>query len=1237
MSQHHSVVAVSGWALFGLPTWGRSFWQDHNDGNLILLYASGDNEVDYVTSSTSGETWSAPSFAFSVDTYGVHNNFDTAMDRQGHVHCLHRWQSSGCYSVLGKNHMAGTWAPSGETRGFITAGDSGLAKGVNGSIEVSQEALAAPALPDFATVFGQAFPCVRLVAKDANNFVRLFYLGAPFDNYPVEDTTFNNVFSGTDNALYLNAGREGGYPVFTNTGSKTISGNNRRYPGEAVTYLVDGTGFLHTIQRTAGGFDWRAIQIPVKDIAYTAGTPDEEGYVARLAFGPTMARASATTVLNASGTTPSGIPLHLFLVSQSGNHRTNFTLLGASKEIVIDTATPEYGSWFGNVDSSGFYADPSPAFGVGSLPEVGLLARCPNGITFEDNIPKNVLSYYQPSGVLVDISWRNQPQQLHLYFLTYDTNGEQVISRMLCDVRGDWWGGFAGTTFYPPQRMLVTLPSVSHSVSGLHSWAPAGQEHVGGSGLFAVWNNFKALRHAVFQHEGAAKHEMVVTAGSGLDNQYRLVVWDYDLSIDASAHMRLPTYVRRLTGTLHNYTGILQEEAQGLIDGNYPSGLILDTGDSVAIDFGANQIVNRFEALFSGPNLFESVFNYSLSGSLDGTVWYPVLQQQFHWTEGTSGSGLLLKVSSESDTRLGDTAPNANAFQTVFSTLHPFVSRYVTLHMDAGGLWQNNGSQQAYIHGLRFYGVHTTKGFISTGSNNFPSTLIEAPKAPLNLPETFRDVEEGDIPYNWRNTGNVNWFVRGSGTTTQDGIVNDYNIFQGLSNGRGDGFAARTPVSGVPVGQSGTLEITVNVNADEIAHDGRPGRTISFDMRYDLIGSGLTLSENNSGDDQVIFRAITPTGTMSVFYPGNFPTDPDEFCGASFCDWFNYRTTIPTGQSVLQWIYQRGFNTPPGVFDDEGNVWLDNVAGLRLVYRPSIFGYLEGRAPNTSDSTGPSGIWGYMGVIIDNLDTPVFGWMSGSLSAGGSTNPTGSINAYLLSIPTATGSVNAFVEGKLADNIAAFIEGGVNSSGAINAYMVSSGAISSIFAYMGTMISESINAYLLAPSGTMSAINGYLITPEISVINGYISGPGTGNTTINAYLNANGYQSSIYGYVLCSGQPSGSINGYLFNNGTSSNINAYMSCGVSSGINAYMYGAAVSTGVINAWISGVGHQVSAINAYLMGISGSISGSINCYMNAHLFEDGMIYSHMIGFDDPDACDFPLSTLPSFTIPTGNFYQ
>ena len=79
----HSVPAVSGDVIFRLPSWGRSFWQDPNDSNIILLYASGTAEVDYVTSSDSGNSWSAPSFAFSVDDFSIHNNFDATMDRNG--------------------------------------------------------------------------------------------------------------------------------------------------------------------------------------------------------------------------------------------------------------------------------------------------------------------------------------------------------------------------------------------------------------------------------------------------------------------------------------------------------------------------------------------------------------------------------------------------------------------------------------------------------------------------------------------------------------------------------------------------------------------------------------------------------------------------------------------------------------------------------------------------------------------------------------------------------------------------------------------------------------------------------------------------------------------------------------------------------------------------------------------------------------------------------------------------
>ena len=131
-----SILASSGVDL-SFPSWGRSYWQDPNDGELICLYASGTNEVDYVTSSDSGVTWSAPAYGFPVDNFGTHNNFDTSMDRAGNVHCVHRYNGSGCYTIFGKVAPSGGWAASGVVaRGFFAVRATVAAKDFNGSVEV---------------------------------------------------------------------------------------------------------------------------------------------------------------------------------------------------------------------------------------------------------------------------------------------------------------------------------------------------------------------------------------------------------------------------------------------------------------------------------------------------------------------------------------------------------------------------------------------------------------------------------------------------------------------------------------------------------------------------------------------------------------------------------------------------------------------------------------------------------------------------------------------------------------------------------------------------------------------------------------------------------------------------------------------------------------------------------------------------------------------------------------------
>ena len=262
-----SIPATSGDAVLALPTWGRAFWQDPNDGGLILLYASGTTEVDYVTSADSGVSWSSPTFAFSVDDFDVHNNFDSVMDRNGNVHCVHRFASSGCYTFIAKDFIGGGWAPSGIIgRGFVSAGDIGAAKGVNASIEVT-DTFVGPF--GFADVAGP-FPATRIVAKDSANIVNGYWVPNPFDVFPILDdmSSVTSVFP---------AGREGGYPVFTKTGNT----------GRNVFYSVDGTGILRT-DNTFGS--WRYLGIEVKDpfADFAQNTPEGSGYVSTLPLGPTM-------------------------------------------------------------------------------------------------------------------------------------------------------------------------------------------------------------------------------------------------------------------------------------------------------------------------------------------------------------------------------------------------------------------------------------------------------------------------------------------------------------------------------------------------------------------------------------------------------------------------------------------------------------------------------------------------------------------------------------------------------------------------------------------------------------------------------------------------------------------------------------------------------------------------------------------------------------------------------------
>lgn len=1181
-----SVPIASGDTVLGLPSWGRSFWQDPNDGNLVLLYASGNSEIDFVISSDDGDTWSTPEFLCPIDDFGTHNNFDSTMDRNGNIHCVHRYNDSGCYTILAKDFITGDWEPSGIIpRGFTDVLDAGVAKGVNASITVTDAEIG-----PFGDVSGP-FPVARIVAKDSFDIVNGWWVPNPFDGFPLEDdmSSVTNLFP---------AGQAGGYPVFTRTGNL----------GRNVFYSVDSTGIL----RTDNVFGtWNYIGIFVDDPPSNFGvlTPEGSGYVSRAPLGPSMAFLESFPFVGPTGSASESSQVHT-LICDNNNQNEQFEMLVAAIENQItgkprDDSGASVADVLVRVDSKAVYASPISE----------RRSRAPDGLTFKNIIPSVNKGYAGSSGTLVDMSIGNINNRINLYFLSNEPDGQQVISRMYADIRRDFSGGTVGGKQIDAQTNTIRMSNLANSISGIRSWAPAGREHTGGSGLLLTWNNFKALRHPVTWFLGTKKKDIVVTAGSGLDNQYRLVAWDYDNSIDNNFGFKLATFSAARTGIIDSVGGVTAGNAQNLIDEDTSTGADLEDSDFIKFDFGEQFRFDRFEVAWSQPSFGDPYLAIVLDASLDDTEYIRVVEIPEGHTLGSSGGNALLKASSELDVVDPD--------DTITHRINPFLARYVKVSVTG-----SPGTRDT--REMRFYGAHTTAGkWVTSG---FDRNFQLPKKINVGNIETFSTTQEGELPLNFSTRGDFNWFVRSSGSFsggTQNGKINEPSVFQGQNNGSDDGFAVRTARTGIISGESGVLEATVNVDKTEMAHDGSAGRTIQFDMRYHIIGTSPSLNSNSEQDDKVFFETATPTGTQRVYYPGQFATTSSGLCYTNICNYFTYRTTVPTGVSTLRWVYKRGTTPEPGIVNDEGAVWVDRVLGVNTFFFNSIAGFAKGRLPSTADFTGPSGIYGFM---EKKFAEEVFAYIKSDTATIDT-----SVNAFMVPNAAITGSVNAYTVANLNKSVFGYAKGTIDkATSSVNAFMVTSGAFASVLGHMQNKINEAVNGYLLAPSGAFSSINAYIITPEFSTINGYISGPKQKTFAVNAYLDSKGYQEFVNGYLFASGLPNSSVHGFLLNEGATSQVLGHISKGDSSAIAGYLEGAVAQTGAIYSWLEGIGHATSSINAYLASISGSISGAINSYTKGAELKNGTVYATTIGFGGDDQCDFPLSNVPSVTIPSNNFF-
>lgn len=247
----HFNIAISGLYDINLPKWGRCFWQSPTDGELFLAFASGTSEVFYTTSSDSGVSWAEPLSLFPVDDFSTHGNFDIFMDPRDHIHCVFRYNGSGCYKFLGKVDGGGWSDASGVgVVPFTLVGDSGTLGGFQGSVTVTEK--------DFGGDLVETYPLTRIGVKTSTDDVTTYYMSFPHNSgYLVEDSVGGP-----------NAGTNGGFPIVYND---CETGNG------GLVYYNDTDG---TIECYVRSFGWTSQSIGPIVLGNGAITPNE-----RLAFG----------------------------------------------------------------------------------------------------------------------------------------------------------------------------------------------------------------------------------------------------------------------------------------------------------------------------------------------------------------------------------------------------------------------------------------------------------------------------------------------------------------------------------------------------------------------------------------------------------------------------------------------------------------------------------------------------------------------------------------------------------------------------------------------------------------------------------------------------------------------------------------------------------------------------------------------------------------------------------------
>jgi len=1126
-----------------LPSWGRSFWQDPNDGEIFLAYASGNKEVDYVTSADSGITWESPQLLFSCDDFSQADNFDTLMTPDGDIHCVFQFQSSGCYKYIKKETGGGWTTASGDgTVSFVATSTVGPS-GIHASLLYSPGPLGSD--------ISATYPIIRIACKTSENDMKAYYVQNPWKTAVKEDSGMHDMGASPP-------GTEGGYPVW---GVAHASFPTNR--AVSIAYATHSGTIIYGTR----GFGFWGIWNETKTGIFVNNLVDQGS--GSYPFGKCMAFASGT-------------------VSTSPNMSNNWPILVAHESGIegycMGSEPQGNGAFFSRMDST--Y--------VGTN---GSHLRAPDGFPI-GNIASGIKGAVN-GGTNVDISWANEPGVMLFYFQDLDNNGVQRISRIKATPA--WQnvkGGVTNTSSFTEWR----FSDLVHPISGLVSESMVWTDYCGqdisevGNRHFSFWRGFKALRHPVDQNTGLVKNEIVVTVGDSIQpsGTTRLIAWDFDKSVRATESFAAPTYEFLLTtppsgsnrvfvGVADHSIGVFDNElVEKLFDGKTSTFVTPSTNDHITIEFIEPVTITRLELLFKRSAISATLGPYTVLASLDNQDFREII------TTGSDTGAIngesISKIVADRTVEIRDD----DIHQTF--RMDAFVAKYVKFKF---------GTVTGTFRQIKVYGPHTTSGRTLTGLDAGAGFTaweqrfeLASPVVKIAPTENFNLYREGEIPPKWRTYGDWEWFVRASGDYSrtsrltpvppQDGKQHG-GVFDGIGNGLGDGFCMRTVEGGAPKNTSGVLEVDVNVATDELNNSDVPGRTISFSTRYDLAGSGLL---NGPEDDAFSIHTISngvETEIQDYWVQGN--------CWINKCDWYTVSFTVPTGLSTIRWIYDRGdadfANVPVG---ERGIVWIDRIEGLDGVSTTAINGFLIGNNSEVS----PTGIYGYLEGLMSEtiyaymLGEITFPSINGYVSVITSGTDSENTHAYLpAQYMFASGAINSFLKAGFASGtINSYLLGGIDASGSILSYIKTTEADQFINGYMNTLSSTtgSINTYIKVADAD-SSINVYVAVNEAG-IHGYLRATIDGQF-INCYLLNTGVSGAINAYMNTNENEQ--INAYLAGHTfASGGINTYMNTIASQQINGYIAGiSGTGSGSINAYMSAVLVPDSQINAYLIAVQDDI--------------------------------------------------